>query len=432
MTPLFGEPSIEKLAAKGKVKDLVKQLWHKNSTRREVAMKALSEFNDPSIVEALLLKIKEAWETYGQDEWKYRQIAAYIGGLDKYFSDKILSELVEIYYSTSTLFNDEGKNLRWRIENYVRTNGRPAFDSLTQMLQRAREGGYEEAYDCKHYFDTLDLLVETADERVPAVLIEHLEVKISGRIRSHAIALLGQIEATEALPHLVRRLEDEEVIESALRSLRKIGDASAIPKLTSLLHDHPNADVRSGAAYTLGHLDESSVVPHLITALQDTNEDVVLAAASALGKLRDKRSLQPLCEALISQRLPHSAAVEMIQAIGEMMDATIVPALMTIATTHPQPYVRSQSMTILENILMLTLSMRSRPGTRTARKGSEWHLSRKTWTHMLKGCATFTMLTRKDLPGMGKGGLRENSRDRGEHRCIWRFQTHGGGSWSIQ
>ena len=59
-----------------------------------------------------------------------------------------------------------------------------------------------------------------------------------------------------------------------------------------------DSDVRNAAAWSLGRLGDKRAVEPFIAALKDKDSNVREAAAEALGELGDKRAVKPLLTAL--------------------------------------------------------------------------------------------------------------------------------------
>jgi len=113
------------------------------------------------------------------------------------------------------------------------------------------------------------------------------------------ISLLGEMQADEALPKLKEALKDRDLAKQALVAMGNLGK-DGIPLLIDIMNSSPQPEVQAAAAKGLGQIGgvhgDSSVVPPLLTKLQDPKTDwvVLTEVAWALGKIPDKRSIQPL------------------------------------------------------------------------------------------------------------------------------------------
>ncbi len=130
--------------------------------------------------------------------------------------------------------------------------------------------------------------------------------------------------------------------EQAALALASLGRPALAP-LTNQL-DSPNATVRRNAAWAIGELhnmlpgERANAVPQLITLLGDSDEWVRMAAARALGELRDSRSLSKLIAILSDDdwRVRELA----VWALSEMKDARAVTALCNVLLSDTRVEVR--------------------------------------------------------------------------------------------
>ena len=130
--------------------------------------------------------------------------------------------------------------------------------------------------------------------------------------------------------------------EQAAIALASFGRRAFVP-LTNQL-DSPNATVRRNAAWAIGELtamlpgERAGAVPQLITLLSDSDEWVRMAAARALGELRDRRSVDGLIARLGDDkwRVRQVAA----WALSEMKDERAVPALSSVLLSDVRAEVR--------------------------------------------------------------------------------------------
>lgn len=173
--------------------------------------------------------------------------------------------------------------------------------------------------------------------------------------------------ALTPLERYLRALQDgsEEVRAAAIEALRGMGDA-AVDALIGALRDKSYV-VRIAAAEALGDMGGTRAVEPLIGVLTDTDQDVRIAGAAALGRLRDRRAVSPLInlcsdpyvgvrhaaadalaaigdgalEALLAALTDPAAIVRVAaaRALGSMKDPRAVPALIE-RLSDPGPEVR--------------------------------------------------------------------------------------------
>jgi beta-lactamase regulating signal transducer with metallopeptidase domain/HEAT repeat protein len=130
--------------------------------------------------------------------------------------------------------------------------------------------------------------------------------------------------------------------EQAAIALASFGRQAFGPLLNHL--DSQNATVRRNAAWAIGELthmrpgERSNAVPQLITLLSDRDEWVRMAAARALGELRDHRSL----DGLIARLADDEWRVRRLAtwALSEMKNARAVGALCNVLLSDVRAEVR--------------------------------------------------------------------------------------------
>ncbi len=113
------------------------------------------------------------------------------------------------------------------------------------------------------------------------------------------MSLLGDMQVDEALPKLKEALKDRDLAKQALSAIGNLG-RDGIPLLIEMMSTSPKVEVQAAAAKGLGQIGgiagDASVVLPLLAKLQDPKTDwaVLTEVAWALGKIPDKRSIQPL------------------------------------------------------------------------------------------------------------------------------------------
>jgi hypothetical protein len=113
------------------------------------------------------------------------------------------------------------------------------------------------------------------------------------------ISLLGEMLADEALPRLKEALQDKQLAKQATLAMGNIGK-DGIPILIDMLKHSKDPELQAAAAKALGevggvHGDNRIIVP-LLEMLDAPGIDIRVQTeiAWALGKLPDKRSVEPL------------------------------------------------------------------------------------------------------------------------------------------
>ncbi|HLZ34411.1 MAG TPA: HEAT repeat domain-containing protein [Nitrospira sp.] len=128
-------------------------------------------------------------------------------------------------------------------------------------------------------------------------LLETADITQMRKIK--VISLLGEMQADEALPKLKEVLKDRDLGKQAAVALGNLGK-EGIPLLVELMRNGPQVELRAAAAKGLGQLGgthgDATVVPPLLEVLKkpDTDWVVLTEVAWALGKIPDKRSIDPL------------------------------------------------------------------------------------------------------------------------------------------
>ena len=187
--------------------------------------------------------------------------------------------------------------VKWQKE--VRTE----FEDAEQAARSANAGdpGIYAIGKLKDALETYEFpLLLTAEWGQPERLLKLLDQSDTPQARKFKIiSLLGEMQADEALPKLKEVLKDRDLAKQAIGAMGNLGRES-IPLLVEIMNTSPQIELQAAAAKGLGKLGgmhgDASVVPPLLAKLTDPKTDwsVLTEVAWSLGKIPDKRSIQPL------------------------------------------------------------------------------------------------------------------------------------------
>jgi HEAT repeat protein len=194
-------------------------------------------------------------------------------------------------------------------------------------------------------------------QRNPAVVtfeIRALETSTDVGVRIRAAAFLGELRVAAAVGPLINALSDPSTRGATVGALSEIGDPRAAQPIvntlspTSLswdesmvaltklgdagraaligvLSDRDNESARMVAARTLQLCKGPQVIAALAKTLHDPSDMVRGTAAKSLGVIGDRTAVQPLLEALRSERISN---IEVASALGKLHDRKAIPALL--------------------------------------------------------------------------------------------------------
>jgi hypothetical protein len=192
-------------------------------------------------------------------------------------------------------------NLKVKWQKEVRTE----FEEASQAAQSANAGdpGVYALSKLREALETYEFpLLLAAEWGQPERLLKLLDRSDTPQARKlKIISLLGEMQADEALPKLKEVLKDRDLAKQAIGAIGSLGK-EGIPLLVEILNTSPDLEVQAAAAKGLGQLGglhgDVSVVPPLLAKLKEPKTDwsVLTEVAWALGKIPDKRSIEPLTD----------------------------------------------------------------------------------------------------------------------------------------
>ncbi|MHC4661250.1 MAG: HEAT repeat domain-containing protein [Planctomycetota bacterium] len=145
-------------------------------------------------------------------------------------------------------------------------------------------------------------------------------------VRDAMIELVGRVQFTDAIPYLIKNLEESRDIRHSVEALGRMSDAAAEKALIDRL---PNA--RRSTLEALALNPSSRLVSVFGEVLQDAASpvDERIIAARALGRTGSSEAMSELRNALTDPRYELRAAAA--ASLGVLGDKTAVPYLVTLA-----------------------------------------------------------------------------------------------------
>ena len=190
------------------------------------------------------------------------------------------------------------------------------------------------------------VLGNIGDDRAVAPLMEMLK---GGKTPRYIYAwALGKLKAEAAIDPLLAALgeKNEALQKEATRALIGIGQP-AVPALVKGL-DSPIVDVRKYSARALAEIQDKRAEGPLEARLSDSDQDVVAAAALALGTAGTDKSIPDLIKALGSKNM--MTKVNASISLGQLDAKDAVGPLTVMVEKDADPYVREWAARALENI----------------------------------------------------------------------------------
>jgi HEAT repeat protein len=250
---------------------LIEKLRSKDPTARRKAAEGLSE-GDARGIYPLIKALSD--ENTGVQDAAMRALIA-LGG-------------EEVAYMVLPLLR-EGSYLRNTGLIILRSLGAVSVPLIYPLLK-------DKDHDIRKF--AVDLLSEIQTAVDPSALIPMLEDE-NANVRAAASKGLGDLGYRDAIPHLTRRLIDEEwVCFYALLSLGELKAEEAIPAIASLFASSSEA-VRFSAIETVGKLGSKTALPALIAFLPKASEDEKLTAVKSIVQIGMSPDMKELASHVI-------------------------------------------------------------------------------------------------------------------------------------
>jgi HEAT repeat protein len=194
--------------------------------------------------------------------------------------------------------------------------GASAVTPLVQALIASKDAGSRRAYR--------DALV--ALDAVGIELMEDMVGDDRWFVVRNMVGILGETRSADAIEHFSRTIahSDARVRRETIMALAKVSGEEAVPLLVKGLQD-PDAGLRASAALGLGLTKQPAGVAPLLARLADESEpEVEVEIVRALGRIGDARAIRVLAERATGggwfSRVAAPIRVEAVRALGEIRD----------------------------------------------------------------------------------------------------------------
>lgn len=131
--------------------------------------------------------------------------------------------------------------------------------------------------------------------------------------------------------------EDPAVSNSAAISLLALGQDSSVKILIDILKDARNDNVRISIMKAFGFNGDDRALEPIIELLDSENEAVKTTAAETLGKLKTRRAIEKMSNAMLEKNRSLSSRALLIQALGNVRSREVVEPLISIMGSDEEP-----------------------------------------------------------------------------------------------
>jgi len=194
-------------------------------------------------------------------------------------------------------------------------------------------------------------LGKIGDPKAVELLIKYL-TDSNEFVRKSVVVALGEIGDTKAVEPLIKALTDNnnaaDIRRSVVEALCKIKGAKAVEPLSQVLNNDKDVDVRKLVIDILCEIRDTKSFEALIEAFTndnsagDNNAGVRSSIVSALGKLKNRKAVELLNQALNTDS-DVSVRLESAKALSEIGDLKAVEPLIKALTVDSNDYVRIHS-----------------------------------------------------------------------------------------
>lgn len=336
------EPNIERMTKKRDANGLIKALKHKGWLIRADAAEALGKIRDKRAVEPLISALKDedkqvrsyATEALGRirDKRAVEPLIQAFTDKDSDIQEEVIKALAKIRdvraieVLTKSL-GHYGYDVRDEIEKALSKMGEPAVVSLVNNLQSKRPNLRWEAAIA---LQNMSWQPKDDTQKVQFIRAK-LELEVDEfhheeRVIEN-IVTIGNTRDVMAVEPLIQVLNDGDysIQREAVIALGKIGDKRIVEPFIIQILKNDDPVVREEAAKILGKMENSRTIETLIQALKDKEKEIRTKAAEALGEMRDNKAIEPLIQVLKDQN--REVREEAVEALGKIGDASAIEAV---------------------------------------------------------------------------------------------------------
>lgn len=287
------------------VTPLLKLLGDVNPDVRENAVKSIIGYGE-TVVDSLITELKLAGS-------KYRK-KAIIEALGKIKSDKAVMPLIDAlqdYHhlvrlaSINALAEIGSEEVRKQLIDLISINKfeiEPLVDvALNSDSIRFRVRAIRALRELKYGKVSgalMSILINSSTDIVGKEALKALSyIKLAMWARICALQVLARLKASEAIPEIIKNLDDgeDDIVYQALDTIKLMKATEATEKVIALSR-HGDPLIRGKAVLVLGTIGVGNpeVTDAVIERLKDEDREIRKRAARILGKLNDKKAVEPL------------------------------------------------------------------------------------------------------------------------------------------
>lgn len=178
-----------------------------------------------------------------------------------------------------------------------------------------------------------ETLAEFQSVKVASALALALQDSDKG-VRDSALRALLLLKSEHAACAVAEYLTDSSFITRNLAAQLLVQFGSSAVESLFPYAVHENHDVRKMAVDTLGLIGDARAVPTLISLLNDSDRNVIVAAVEALGNIKDKSAIANIVMTFVSHDFARVVAAE---ALGKIGDVSASPFLISLLENHANP-----------------------------------------------------------------------------------------------